>query len=61
MNDTQFYATFLSQGAKPLANTNVTFNINGVFYTCQTDDNGTAKLNINLNPGNYILTAYKSI
>ena len=60
-NDTQFYATFLDVGAKPLANTNVTFNINGVFYTRQTDANGTAKLNINLNPGNYTLTAYNPV
>ena len=58
MNGTQFYATFLGKGATPLANTNVTFNINGVFYTRQTNENGTAKLNINLDPGNYTLTAY---
>ena len=58
MNDTQFYATFLGKGATPLPNTNVTFNINGVFYTRQTNANGTARLNINLNPGNYTLTAY---
>ena len=57
-NGTQFYATFLGKGSTPLANTNVTFNINGVFYTRQTDENGTAKLNINLDPGNYTLTAY---
>ena len=58
MNDTQFYATFLGKGAKPLANTNVTFNIHGVFYTRQTNENGVARLNINLDPGNYTLTAY---
>ena len=61
MNDTQFYATFLGKGATPLANTNVTFNINGVFYTRQTNENGTAKLNINLRPGSYILTAYNPV
>ena len=59
-NETQFYATFLGQGAKPLANTNITFNINGVLYTRQTNENGTAKLNINLDPGNYTLTAYNT-
>ena len=58
MNDTQFYATFLGKGATPLANTDVTFNINGVFYTRTTNANGTARLNINLDPGNYTLTAY---
>ena len=29
----------------------------GIFYNRTTNENGTAKLNINLNPGNYILTA----
>ncbi len=57
-NGTQFYATFLGKGSTPLANTNVTFNINGVVYTRQTNVSGTAKLNINLDPGNYTLTAY---
>lgn len=55
-NGTQFYATFLKGDGSPLANTNVTFNINGVFYTKQTDKNGIAKLNINLRPNTYILT-----
>ena len=32
-------------------------NINGVFYNRATNENGTARLNINLNPGEYILTA----
>lgn len=57
-NGTQFFATFYGKDGKPLANnTNVTFNINGVFYTRQTNENGTARLNINLIPGKYILTA----
>ena len=56
-NGTQFFATFLGTDGKPLANnTKVTFNINGVFYTCQTNENGVARLNINLRPGNYIIT-----
>ena len=57
-NGTQFYATFLGSDGKALVNTTVRFNINGVFYNRTTDENGTAKLNINLNPGNYTLTAY---
>ena len=61
MNGTQFYADFLGKGSTPLANTNVTFNINGVFYNRSTNENGTAKLNINLDPGNYTLTAYNPI
>ena len=60
-NDTPFYATFFDNQENPLANTNVTFNINGVFYTRETNENGTAKLNINLRPGNYTLTAYNPV
>ncbi|WP_296887434.1 Ig-like domain repeat protein [uncultured Methanobrevibacter sp.] len=59
-NDTQFYATFLDANGKLLKNTNVLFNINGVFYTRTTDDEGIAKLNINLQPGNYIITSINS-
>ena len=35
----------------------VTFNINGVFYTRQTNESGIAALNINLPQGNYTVTA----
>ena len=56
-NDTQYYASFLDNNGNPLANSEVTFNINGVFYTRKTNENGIAKLNINLHSGNYIITA----
>ena len=56
-NGTQYYATFLDDNGNPLINTSVSFNINGVFYTRQTDDNGVARLNINLDPNTYVLTA----
>ena len=56
-NGTQYYAKFLDGCGSPLVNASVIFNINGVFYKKQTDDNGMAKLNINLRPGMYILTA----
>ena len=56
-NGTQYCAKFLDGCGSPLVNASVTFNINGVFYKKQTDDNGMAKLNINLRPGVYILTA----
>ena len=56
-NGTQYYAKFLDGCGSPLVNASVVFNINGVFYKKQTDDNGMAKLNINLRPGVYILTA----
>lgn len=35
----------------------VSFNINGIFYNHTTDASGIAQLNINLNPGDYIITA----
>jgi predicted outer membrane repeat protein len=35
----------------------VTFNVNGIFYNRTTDENGIATLNINLPPGNYIITS----
>ena len=56
-NGTQYYAKFLDDFGNPLINGTVTFNINGVLYEKQTDSEGIAKLNINLLPGEYILTA----
>lgn len=35
----------------------VKFNINGVFYERQSDESGIPRLNINLEPGDYIITA----
>lgn len=60
-NGTHYYATFIDGQGNALANKTVKFNINGVFYTRTTDENGTARLNIWLYPGNYILTAYNPI
>ena len=57
-NATRFYAKFLDSTGKALANSEVKFNINGVFYTKTTDKDGVADMGINLRPGNYILTAY---
>ena len=56
-NETQYLATFTDSQGKLLNNTNATFNINDVFYTRKINDSGVAKLNINLPPGEYILTA----
>lgn len=56
-NGTQYYANFTDSKGNPLANTDVQFNINGVFYTRKTDANGTAMLSINLPAGKYVLTA----
>ena len=60
-NDTQYTAKFIDTSGNPLINQDVTFNINGVFYTRKTDQNGAANLNINLNPGQYILTAINPV
>ncbi len=56
-NDTQYYAKFVDVNGNPLVNGTVTFNINGVMYERKTNSEGVAKLNINLNQGEYILTA----
>ena len=57
-NGTQYTVKVIGGDGNPVgAGENVSFNINGVFYTRQTDANGTAKLNINLQPGNYVITA----
>ena len=54
---TQFKATLVDGQGKPYADQSVIFNINGVFYNRPTDTSGTAKLNINLMPGQYIITS----
>ena len=61
-NGTQYYVTVLDDNGNPAkANESVTFNINGVLYTRQTNENGTARMNINLPPGKYTITAeYKN-
>ena len=57
-NDTQYYATFIDKQGKALPkDTTVRFNINGVMYERKVNENGTAKLNINLEAGEYIITA----
>ena len=57
-NDSQYTIRLLDDKGNPVgANESVVFNINGVFYTRYTNASGVAKLNINLAPGDYILTA----
>lgn len=60
-NGTHYYAKFKDTSGNPLVNGDVTFNINGVFYNRKTDATGQAKLNINLNPGKYVITAINTI
>lgn len=56
-NGTQYYSVFLNYQGKALINHSVNFNINGVIYTRTTNSTGWATLAINLQPGNYIITA----
>jgi hypothetical protein len=60
-NGTQYYGLFLDGEGKPLTNTEVSFNINGVFYKRVTNESGWAKLNLNLVKGTYILTAINPV
>ena len=56
-NGTQYNVRALDGQGNPLSNQEITFNINGVFYTKTTNDKGIATQNINLLPGKYIITA----
>ena len=60
-NGTQYYAKFTDTSGNPLVNGDISFNINGVFYNRKTDGFGQAKLNINLNPDTYIITAINGL
>ena len=53
----QFKAKLVDGQGKALAGAVVTFNINGLFYNRTTDSQGIAKLNINLQQGQYIITS----
>ena len=56
-NGTQYYATFMDYKGNLIKNTDIKFNINGIYYTRTTDDKGVARMNINLPPGTYVITA----
>ena len=57
-NASQYTVKIIGDDGKVVgAGVDVTFNVNGVLYTRQTNASGIAKLNINLNAGNYIITA----
>ena len=57
-NGTRYTVKVIKQdGSVAKAGEVVTFNINGVLYNRTTNDEGIAGLNLNLNPGNYIITA----
>ena len=49
----QLTVTLTDADGKPLANKDIQISINGVTYNRTTDNNGEAKLNINLSPRDY--------
>lgn len=51
-----FNVTVTDNDGNLVSNQNIIFNIFGVNYTKITDDKGIAKLKINLDPGNYVIT-----
>ena len=58
IDGSSFTAQALDGQGNPLANQNVSFNVNGVFYHKVTDKDGIASLNIRLMTGQYIITSY---
>ena len=57
-NESQYSIRLFDDQGNPVgAGVTALFNINGVFYNRTSDENGYVKLNINLNPGDYIVTA----
>lgn len=60
-NDSRYSVQVLADGEPVGSGQNVTFLINGVEYVRTTNDQGVAHLNINLEPGNYIVySEYKN-
>ena len=57
LDGSQFKAKVVDGQGNPKDNVSVIFNINGVFYTRTTDASGVVRLNINLMPGEYIITS----
>ena len=57
-NASQYSLRLLDDKGNPVgAGVSVQLNINGVFYTRTSDANGYVKMNINLPPGTYTVTA----
>ena len=54
---TQYFAMFYTSDGSALGNAEVSFVLNGKTYKVKTLPNGVVRLNININPGNYKITA----
>ncbi|WP_409200754.1 transglutaminase domain-containing protein [Methanobrevibacter sp. DSM 116169] len=60
-NDGSYYSVKLTDyNGNPLIGKNIIFVINGQSYSRTTDENGIAKIAINLDPGKYSITYYYS-
>ena len=57
LDGSQFKVKVVDGQGYPKDNVSVRFNINRVFYNRTTDASGVARLNINLMPGEYIITS----
>ena len=57
-NESQFDIQLIDGQGNPVSGKTITMNINGVFYNRTTNENGMARLNINLQPGKYVLIAF---
>lgn len=53
---TQYFAMFTDSNGKALGNTKITFKISGKSFTATTMPNGVVKININLSPGDYVIS-----
>ena len=58
---TAFYVKLIDVNGNAISGGQVSFKINGVSYIRSVNETGYAKLNINLRPGTYILTAYNPL
>lgn len=52
--DTTPLEVALYSNNEPVPDKNIIFKVNGIEYSRTTDENGVARLNINLNPGEYL-------
>ena len=55
-NASQFVVKVIDSTGKAAPGLTVTYDVNGVFYYRTTDADGYARLNINLPPGDYVIT-----